>query len=389
VSIIRRIIGGNETRAVGGNWFADNNVQSSAGVQINQQNATSIGAVWSSIQLYSSTIAAMPWGVYIRDRGVRRPVTRPLWLDNPVPNNPNYTGFDFKHKITSSLLTDGNAFVFFLTNDMGDVVEARVLDPQKVKITADPDGTPHYHVTTNDGTIVVGAEQMVHIPLFAPGETLRSLSPIDHHRTTMGLAQATQEYSALWYQNGAVPSGVIKINGELTSDQAEMLRQDFSRRHSGLKNMHRVSVLTGGADYVQASVKLSDMQLIETMHWGVEAIARIYGVPLQLLQYPGGNTSFASSETLGQAWLTLGLAPMVARIEAGLQRMIVGQTTFIKFNFDSLLRPTTAERMAVYVQAVNNGIYSLNEVRALEDKAPIGPEGDVFRQPLNIGKVGQ
>ena len=389
MSIIRRIIGGNETRAVGGNWFADNNVQSSAGVQINQQNATSIGAVWSSIQLYSSTIAAMPWGVYIRDRGVRRPVTRPLWLDNPVPNNPNYTGFDFKHKITSSLLTDGNAFVFFLTNDMGDVVEARVLDPQKVKITADPDGTPHYHVTTNDGTIVVGAEQMVHIPLFAPGETLRSLSPIDHHRTTMGLAQATQEYSALWYQNGAVPSGVIKINGELTSDQAEMLRQDFSRRHSGLKNMHRVSVLTGGADYVQASVKLSDMQLIETMHWGVEAIARIYGVPLQLLQYPGGNTSYASSETLGQAWLTLGLAPMVARIEAGLQRMIVGQTTFIKFNFDSLLRPTTAERMAVYVQAVNNGIYSLNEVRALEDKAPIGPEGDVFRQPLNIGKVGQ
>ena len=389
MSIIRRIIGGSETRTVGGNWFADNNVQSSAGVQINQQNATSIGAVWSSIQLYSSTIAAMPWGVYIRDRGVRRPVTRPLWLDNPVPNNPNYTGFDFKHKITSSLLTDGNAFVFFLTNDMGDVVEARVLDPQKVKITADPDGTPHYHVTTNDGTIVVGAEQMVHIPLFAPGETLRSLSPIDHHRVTMGLAQATQEYSALWYQNGAVPSGVIKINGELTSDQAEMLRQDFSRRHSGLKNMHRVSVLTGGADYVQASVKLSDMQLVETMHWGVEAIARIYGVPLQLLQYPGGNTSYASSETLGQAWLTLGLQPMVARLEAGLQRMIVGQTTFIKFNFDSLLRPTTAERMAVYVEAVNNGIYSLNEVRALEDKAPIGPEGDVFRQPLNIGRVGQ
>lgn len=389
MSIIRRIIGNNEARTIGGNWLADSSAQSAAGVQINQQNATSIGAVWSSIQLYSSTIAAMPWGVYIRDRGVRRPVTRPLWLDNPVPNNPNYTGFDFKHKITSSLLTDGNAFVFFLTNDMGDVVEARVLDPQKVKITADPDGTPHYHVSTNDGTITVGAEQMVHIPLYAPGESLRGLSPIDHHRTTMGLAQATQEYSALWYQNGAVPSGIIKINGELTSDQAEVLRQDFSRRHSGLKNMHRVSVLTGGADYVQASVKLSDMQLIETMHWGVEAIARVYGVPLQLLQYPGGNTSYASSETLGQAWLTLGLAPMVSRIEAGLQRMIVGQTTFIKFNFDSLLRPTTAERMAVYVEAVNNGIYSLNEVRALEDRAPIGPEGDVYRQPLNIGRVGQ
>jgi hypothetical protein len=39
--------------------------------------------------------------------------------------------------------------------------------------------------------------------------------------------------------------------------------------------------------------------------------------------------------------------------------------------------------------ALNNGFLSLNEVRTLEDRPPVGPDGDAFRQPLNIGTVGE
>ena len=80
---------------------------------------------------------------------------------------------------------------------------------------------------------------------------------------------------------------------------------------------------------------------------------------------------------------------MIARIEAGLQRLIIGNTTFVKFNADALLRPMTKERYEAYAVAVNNGWLSINEIRQLEDRAPIGDEGDTFRQPLNIGTVGQ
>ena len=147
-------------------------------------------------------------------------------------------------------------------------------------------------------------------------------------------------------------------------------------------------VLTGGADFQQMSAKISDMQLVETMHWGVESIARIYGVPLQLLQYPEA-TSHAQSEVLMQSWLRVGLGPMVTRIEAGLQRLIVGQTTFVKFNIDGLLRPMTKERYDAYAVALNNGFLSLDEVRALEDRAPLPVGGDEFWKPLNIGTVGK
>ncbi len=118
--------------------------------------------------------------------------------------------------------------------------------------------------------------------------------------------------------------------------------------------------------------KISDLQLVETMHYGVEAIARIYGVPLHLLQYPGGNTSFSSVEVIGIEWLRLGLGPLIANLESSFQRIVPGaEQTFLKFTLDGLLRATTQERYNSYATALNNGFLNINEVRALEDRAPI------------------
>jgi HK97 family phage portal protein len=307
----------------------------------------------------------------------------------PQPNNPNFTGFDLKHRMVSSLLIDGNLFVLFIKGRNGDIVEMRVLDPQKVTIKS-VDGAPIYTVTGDDNVgVELTADAILHIPLFATGSALRAPSPVEQHRTTLGLASATQLYSAKFYEQGAAPSAVIKIPGELTQDQADSLRNSFSRRHEGIEKMHKIAVLTGGADFQQMSMKISDMQLVETLHWGVESIARLMGVPLHLLQYPGGNSSYNSVEIVSIEWLRLGLGPLVTRLEAGLQRLVPGaDQTFIKFTLDGLLRPTTKERYDAYAIALNNGILSLNEIRRLEDRADV-VGGDEHYKALNIGVVGQ
>jgi HK97 family phage portal protein len=395
MGILDRILGREveEQRAIGGGWGNDwwrDGTNKYAGVAINQDNALDIAPLYSAVKLYADTVAALPWGAYIRDAGTRRPVARPRWMETPIPNNPNFTGFDLRHKMVTSLLLDGNCFLLTMRDSTGAVVELRVLDPRKVAIKVLPDGTPEYHIKSDQGTGVFGTDEIVHITLQGPiTEDLRGLSPVEHHRVTLGLAAATQLFGAKFFEQGASPSGIIKVPGELTSDQAESLRASFGRKHEGVDKMHRVAVLTGGADFTTMSFKPADLALVDTMHWGVESIARIYGVPLQYLQYPGGNTSYNSAESLGQAWLVLGLGPLIARLEAALQRLVVGNTTFIKFNLDALLRATTKERYDAYAVAVNNGWLSVNEIRQLEDRAPIGAGGDDFRQPLNLGLIGQ
>jgi hypothetical protein len=79
---------------------------------------------------------------------------------------------------------------------------------------------------------------------------------------------------------------------------------------------------------------------------------------------------------------------MLSRVEAGLQRLIAGDTTFIKFNTAALLRATQAERMASYALALQNGILTLDEVRTYEDLPRLAVGGDEHWKPLNIGIVG-
>ena len=153
--------------------------------------------------------------------------------------------------------------------------------------------------------------------------------------------------------------------------------------------MHKVAVLTGGADYKTLSFKPTDLAIVEHMNAGTQAIARLYGIPLHLLQIQGSNASYNSLEIVSREWLMLGLGSLVSRLEAGLQRLIVGDTTFIRFNTDAMLRPLTSERFAAYAVALNNGFMSLNEVRTLEDKAPLPQGGDEYWKPLNIGTVGK
>ena len=75
MSILRRLLGTEQRNVTGGQWLSDKPADSSAGVQLNQQNATSIGALYASVMIYANTVAALPIQTSIRDRGVRRPVT--------------------------------------------------------------------------------------------------------------------------------------------------------------------------------------------------------------------------------------------------------------------------------------------------------------------------
>jgi HK97 family phage portal protein len=387
VSIIRRALGAArpEIRRVSQDAFFSSGDHSSSGVKVNRESATGIAAVYAAIRLYADTIASLPIGAYVRVEGERRPYfPRPTWLDAPAPQNPNLTGFDFRHRLVTSLLTDGNAFILTIRNTRGDVVEAHVLDPQNVQVGMNADRSPYYLVRAGASNERLDATDIVHVSLFAMGDELRGISPIEHHRRTMGLAIASESFAEKFFSQGATVGGMIEVPGELTPEQAQGLRDAFGSRHEGLNKAHRVAVLSGGAKFSSLPIKVGDLALIDQMGWTVEQVARIYAVPLALLSVatPGAQ-SYASVEAQITAWLRTGLNPMIVRIEAGFQRMVLGDTTFIKFNTDALLRPTTLERYNAHAVALTNGWLSPNEVRRIED-LPALEDGDGYVRPLNL-----
>jgi hypothetical protein len=92
--------------------------------------------------------------------------------------------------------------------------------------------------------------------------------------------------------------------------------------------------------------------------------------------------SFASVEAQNLSFVQHSLRPLLERIEQSMSELLPEPDGFIKFNLDALLRGTTLERFDAYTKGLREGFLSLNDVRAVEDLAPLGEAGDQFRVPL-------
>jgi phage portal protein BeeE len=84
--------------------------------------------------------------------------------------------------------------------------------------------------------------------------------------------------------------------------------------------------------------------------------------------------------------------PYFRRIEQNISKWLLSPADrgrfFARFNVDALLRADTAGRGAFYVQMLQNGVFSRNEVRALENREKI--DGlDEYTIQLNMTTVEQ
>ena len=127
----------------------------------------------------------------------------------------------------------------------------------------------------------------------------------------------------------------------------------------------------------------------------VEDIARAFNVPPHLLALPGTN-SYASVEQTNLAWVTHGLRPIIQKIEGAISPLLSrspnGEGAYIKFNLDGLLRADIQSRMSAYSTGLQSGFLTINDVRKLEELAPMDdPSADVVRVPLanvNLDEAG-
>jgi len=222
---------------------------------------------------------------------------------------------------------------------------------------------------------------MIHITeLKLPGQ-LRGVSRIEQVRESLGLSAALQEFSARFFGQGSITSGLIEFPGNLTEEQAKSLVDSYEQAHRGLRRSHRPGVLSGGAKFQKTGVDPNEAQMLESREFSVEEIARVFRVPLHMIQVAKpGAMSYASVEQNAIQFVTYTLRPYIEKIEIAYSRLLP-EGAFIKFNVDGLLRGDIQTRYAAFSTGLQSGFLSINDVRRLEDLRP-AEGGDVYRVPL-------
>lgn len=356
-----------------------------SGKRVNGENALRMVAVWACVSLIADGVSALPVDVYTKVNGQRREVPNPpTWTKNP---NPFTTAQEFWHRVIVSMTMDGNAFIYTDRNARGEVAALYCLAPGSVEIMDRPFGDNLYRV--NGAEKLHNRSEILHIPAFTMPGRSRGLSPIDVAAEAVSLGLTAEEFGARFFSQGTTMAGVITHPGVPKTDEAKLLREMFRKTHSGINNSHAVGVLTGGATWTNISVTPEQAQFLETRRFQKGEIALLYRVPGYIVDPTVTSTWGSGIEEQNTWFVQTTLMPWIVRIEQAVSRSLLPGNQFIKFNLDARLRAKTAERYATHVIAINNGIMSIDEVRALEDLPPLPKgAGKEHVRPLNVGPVG-
>jgi HK97 family phage portal protein len=379
--MLNRLASSTENRAISFQsiWGAGDSLawQSNSGANVTPDSSLTIAAFYGGVSLISNAISTLPMDCYIRKNGQRVPFRpKPEWVMKP---DLDIAATAHWQQVVISLLVWGNSYTRVFRDKAGDIVNLVALDPTLVDVTRGKNGRKIFKYQGEDNKPLTSYE-VIHITdMLMPG-AIKGKGRVEALKENFGLAIALESFAARFFGGGVQTSGIIEFPGNLSKEQAKAVAEGFDSRHRGYRQAHRTGVLAGGATYKQTSTPNDANQFLQSREYAVLDVCRVLQIPPHMLGITNGSQARASVEQLAIDFTTHALRPVVEKIERAYSELLPNQA-FIKFNLDALIRADFLTRMQGYSIATNGGWKSVNDVRRLEDDAPVDG-GDQYRVPL-------
>jgi len=380
-------------------WFEDMfGVKSKSGVNVTEMTAMQSTAVFASIRVLTETVGSLPIHLYRRlEVGKERAIDHPIYrLLNSQPN-PEMTQTTFKETMTGHIAGWGNGYAEIETGKNGYPVALWPLRPDRMYVfrrnyMGDVGdrylGPLIYRYFTSSGTMIdFPPDRILHIPGFGYNGVL-GYSPISMAREAVGLHLAAEQFGAEFFKNDARPGMVLQHPGRLGEKGRENLRASWEEKHMGLDNAQRMAILEEGVTIKEIGIPPVDAQFLETRKFQTEDIARIFRVPLHLIQ-DLDHATFSNIEHQSIDFMVYTMRPYFTRWEEALYLKLLSSkdqvTYFPEFLIDALLRGDMKSRYEAYQIGRNGGWLTANMILEMENKNPLpGDEGNIALVPLNM-----
>ena len=238
-------------------------------------------------------------------------------------------------------------------------------------------GVPVYVVSDGRGRQTThGTADIIHIRALST-DGLLGLSPVAQCRVAMGLSRSLAEHAATFFENGARPTGILKVPTR-NNDAFDRVKAAWTDRHVGIRNAHRIAVVSGDVDFLPITGPLDDLQFVEQRHLSTAEIARIFRVPPWMVGAQSGDSlTYSNTEHQALAFVTWCLRPWLVLIEQAISEDadLCPGALYVEFLLDALLRADSKTRADVYALALDpvKGWMDRSEVRRLENLDPEQP----------------
>lgn len=359
-------------------------------------SALKLSTVYACIRLWSYTIAMFPAFLMERfgleDQG--RAVNHPQYTLVHRQPNEYQTPFEFFQEAIGCLATRGNAYAEKIPGSSGLTEQLWPIHPDFLRVDWFNRKTGRrrvYDVSSGwDGRArVLRDDQIWHPRLGSLDGGLTGASPIRLCAESIGLAMSAQGAAQTIYRNGLKVPFQITTDKRLDDTEAASIQKRAMQRHAGWANWGKPLVLGSGASAKPVAISPDEAQLLESMHFGVADCARVWGVPLHLLQQESRDTSWGTGiQYLKLGFYTFTIQPVTSLVEQSLDQSLIidRERYFFEFEMGALLRADMKTQYDSFRIALgaNNPFMTRNEVRRLLNlNRDLGPDGDRFMVATN------
>jgi HK97 family phage portal protein len=339
----------------------------------NAESALQDTAYHAGVNLVASLASELPINIW-RGEGTSRQKTQvPGYLEDPAGDG--YGREDWVYKLVTSWLTRGNTNADVLERRDGYITQADIFHPDLPQARIDPDsGRIEWYVQGQP------VPNMWHSRVYPFPGYIKGLSPIELHRTQIGLSITTTRFGKQWFDEGAVPATVLhNEERNITRDQAQSVKDRFV---AAMRGSREPLVLDRGWKLDQVQINPDESQFLQTQQFSRAECARIIGPGVaELLGYEtGGNLTYSNRLDRIADFSTLTMDFWLRRTERVFKQMLPKNLT-PEIDRDALLDTLKKDRYQTYSQALGGVPWMKpSEVRP-DEGLPPAPELDVVAQP--------
>lgn len=341
--------------------------KSSSSRTISPELALTFSAVYASVNIIAETIATLPKKVYTESDNVKTYVK-----DHDVAmmfrRRPNkfQDWFKFTYALVTQMLLHGNGYALIVRNKFGSPTALRFLKNGECQPMYDMYGDNPYLYYMVFGK-PVPAYNIIHITSLG-NDGIVGKSPVQLAAESVWMGINSRNTLSNFYE-GNMKSKPAFLHDKQLKDDA-FLRLKSQLQSSWTKD--RIMLLEDGLKVHEMSVSPKDAEIISSMNWSVEDIARIYRVPLHKLQSLGRSTN-NNIEQQSIDFVTDTVVPNVERIEQQFKDKLFFDDEidyFVDMDVDYLLRGQSDKRADYYAKRFQVGSITPNQIRQREGENP-------------------
>lgn len=340
------------------------------GAKVTQTEALRQSVVWAASRLRADLVSQLPIDVFrpSAGAGIAVEVAKPPVLKTPsqVADGHPMPIAEWIYSGQMSLDRHGNNFgVIRAIDAFGLPARIELADPEEVSMRIKGRQIVEYRFNGEK----VNSRHVWHERQHTIAGMPVGLSPISFAALSLTAGINAQQFAVEWFQNGAVPSAILKNDEKtLSQEQADRTKRRFKAAISN------GDVFVTGKDWTYSAVqaKAAESQFLEQLRATDQDLCRFMGVPGDLIDVSvdSATINYANITQRNLQLLVMHLGPAIKRREDALSTVVPAKQ-YVKLNRAAILAMDEETRAKVLKDRIAARVITPDEARALEDLPPL------------------